>query len=238
MTTASFGPQFIRETRLLGYLYPAAVVLGICSAFISTHTNLKIVTMEPRSVAAPTSLAMPLPPERTIWEFGYPEPTVEPVKEPIGNVIAQRSPPRVTPVSNSFFGQYDIVGHRALVGYPKVFSVPYSKQPLTGLAFQTAWSWQANRDWSYSTWWAETMLEDHELSGSMFTFDPPTTDVFYWSGTNVPTSVCGKRFITVLGQFGPSVKSCSLPFYLVDSKYGSVVHSAAKWMIVPSAVYP
>jgi peptidoglycan hydrolase-like protein with peptidoglycan-binding domain len=82
MTSGSVSTLFWKEAKLLGYLYPAAVVLGICSAFVSTHTGLKIVTSgPPDSLTTPSEQRHPLPPEQIIWEFGFPEPASRPPPE-------------------------------------------------------------------------------------------------------------------------------------------------------------
>jgi hypothetical protein len=88
MTSAVLS-QFSKETRLLGYLYPAAIIFGIGSAFVTTHTDLKIVTTVPRLVPSPATKPI-LPPEHTIFEFGFPAPPPGPVK-PVLDPVAQLS---------------------------------------------------------------------------------------------------------------------------------------------------
>jgi outer membrane protein len=87
MTLASVGMKFARETRALAYVYPAALVVGLGSAFVTTHTDLKIVTTAPRVSLLQSVQTTEAPPpfdrspERTIWEFGYPPPLTEPTNQ-------------------------------------------------------------------------------------------------------------------------------------------------------------
>ncbi len=88
MTSGSAPTLFWREVKLIGLVYPAAIALGICSAFVSTHTSLKIVTQGPPKSAEAIQQPPVRPPEQTIWEYGFreivrpPEPE-EPVATPI-----------------------------------------------------------------------------------------------------------------------------------------------------------
>jgi murein hydrolase activator len=72
----SIGTHFLKETKLLAIVYPAAVLLAMASAIVSENTSLKIVASERSSVPAPPpSVPDPLvsPPQQTIYELGKPE---------------------------------------------------------------------------------------------------------------------------------------------------------------------
>jgi hypothetical protein len=164
MTTASLSSQFLRETKLLGFLYPAAVVLGVCSAFVSTHTNLKIVTSEPRSVQAPPTpmpdparidampapipaadplpISSPMPPERTIWEFGFPEPA-----QPVSDVVAELlrpGPLRMTLApSLTYRTRFSSSTSQVWYDFDRVL---FSKQPRIAKT-------KIAKNWTYQTLW-------------------------------------------------------------------------------------
>jgi hypothetical protein len=164
MTTASLSSQLLRETRLLGLLYPAAVILGIGSAFVSTHTNLKIVTSEPRSVASPpvaAEVSKPVPPlrltpianqpptESNAWEFGFP--TDSPVVDqqavaeatiPANTTSVKTTSGTASPVIATSTGNVLISGS-AWVSTSKMDKIPFwpsSARSEIKMTFQHEWS--------------------------------------------------------------------------------------------------
>src|ERR1700731_2608800 len=119
MSAVSFKAQVVGEAKLLSMLYPAAIILGVASSFVTHFTSLKIVTSAPPQMEAPAQIlpktevpagpadlqapplqrkAEPLPLERTIWEYGFPEPI-----EPAAAVVASAATKPLPSQTSWFF---------------------------------------------------------------------------------------------------------------------------------------
>jgi peptidoglycan hydrolase-like protein with peptidoglycan-binding domain len=85
MTTDSAAALLWRELKLIGFVYPAAIALGVCSAFVSTHTSLKVVTLGPPQSSETVQQQPVRTPEQMIWEHGFYE--IAPPPQPEGSAV-------------------------------------------------------------------------------------------------------------------------------------------------------
>ncbi len=89
MIASMIVSQLRQEARLIGVVYSVAIILGIASAFVSAHTNFKIVTSEPPVASLPPASSFTTTPQQNIWELGFPDPAKTPTSSPTEDAIAQ-----------------------------------------------------------------------------------------------------------------------------------------------------